>query len=319
MLRPLTEQRAPAELLVGLSTSDDAAVYLVAPGLAIVQTVDFFPPIVDEAYASGAIAAANAMSDVYAMGGEVLFGLNVTAWPEDVPLELLETALRGITDKMAEGGAVIAGGHTVIDREPKLGVAVTGRVHPQRLLLKSRLRVGDALYLTKPIGTGILTTAHKRGDLSAADLASAIACMTELNAEAARAAVDAGLHAATDVTGFSLVGHAYEMAQSSGVGVRISAEAVPLLPAAREQAERGVEFGGAQRNRAHFLRDGRVSLETVDDAMSSLLIDPQTSGGLLLGVPEGHEEAWRRSCADRGLRPALIGRAVIGAGVSVTR
>ena len=318
MLRPLSEQAAPAELLVGLSTSDDAAVYLIAPEIAIIQTLDFFPPIVDDAYASGAIAAANAMSDVYAMGGEVLFGLNISAWPEGVSLDLLEEALRGAAEKMHDGDAVIAGGHTVIDREPKLGLAVTGRAHPERLLLKSRLRERDALYLTKPLGTGILTTAHKRGDLSAADLASAVACMTALNRDAARAAIDAGLHAATDVTGFSLVGHAYEMAERSGVGIHLSAGRVPLLPGAREHAERGVEFGGAGRNREHFLRPDRVRLEGIDDVLASLLIDPQTSGGLLVAVPKAHLAKWLAACGARGVTATNIGNVIAGSGVTVT-
>src|SRR5436305_3858534 len=166
-------QKSPADLLVGLDVTDDAAVYLVARDLAIVETLDFFPPIVDDAYASGAIGAANAMSDVYAMGGEVLFALNIAAWPEDAPLSQLERVFQGAVDKIAEAGGAIAGGHTVIDREPKYGLAVTGRVHPERMLLKSNLRAGDTLWLTKPIGTGVLTTAHKIGDLDAADQASA--------------------------------------------------------------------------------------------------------------------------------------------------
>src|SRR5437867_846441 len=225
-------QKTPAELLVGLDTADDAAVYLVARDIAIVETLDFFPPIVDDAYASGAIGAANAMSDVYAMGGEVLFALNIAAWPEDAPLPQLERIFEGAIEKVAEAGGVVAGGHTVIDREPKYGLAVTGRVHPERILLKSRLRAGDALWLTKPIGTGVLTTAHKNGVLDAADLASAIASMVSLNQGAARAAVDSELHAATDITGFGLAGHAHEMADQSAVAIRIHADAVPLLPAA---------------------------------------------------------------------------------------
>src|SRR5256712_4024104 len=229
VLRPIRPQKPPAELVVGLDVADDAAVYVVGPDTAIVETLDFFPPIVDDAYASGAIGAANAMSDVYAMGGEVLFALNIAAWPEDAPLAQLEKVFQGAIDKVAEAGGVIAGGHTVIDREPKYGLAVTGRVHPERMLLKSRLRAGDALWLTKSIGTGVLTTAHKNGALAPEDLASVIASMVELNRGAARAAVAAGLHAATDITGFGLVGHAHEMAERSGLGVRIHANAVPLL------------------------------------------------------------------------------------------
>src|SRR6267142_3773874 len=265
----MREQKTPAELLVGLDVTDDAAVYLVARDTAIVETLDFFPPIVDDAYASGAIGAANAMSDVYAMGGEVLFGLNIAAWPEDAPLAQLERVFKGAIDTVAEAGGVIAGGHTVIDREPKYGLAVTGRVHPERILRKNALRAGDALWLTKPIGTGILTTAHKNGALAPEDLASVVASMVALNRGAARAAVEAGLHAATDVTGFALAGHAYEMADQSAVSVRIRAGLVPLLPGAREHA-RGASFGGLERNRAHFLEGGRVRFEGVDDDLRTL-------------------------------------------------
>lgn len=318
MLRPLSEQPVPPELLVGLSTSDDAAVYAVTPDHAIVQTLDFFPPIVDDAYASGAIAAANAMSDVYAMGGDVVFALAIVAWPDTLELHVLENAMRGMAEKMREGNAVIAGGHTVIDREPKLGLAVTGRVRPQDLLLKSTLRAGDALYLTKPIGTGLLTTAHKLGDCSVEDLASVIASMTALNRAAGLAAVEAGLHAATDVTGFSLVGHAHEMAERSGVAIRIRAGDVPLLPGARVHADRGVDFGGAQRNREYYLRPDRVRLEGIDDAMERLLIDPQTSGGILAGVPAEHAVAWERACATRGVTAWRVGEVVEGTGVTVT-
>jgi selenide, water dikinase len=314
----MRDQKTPAELLVGLEVTDDAAVYLIAPDIAIVETLDFFPPIVDDAYASGAIGAANAMSDVYAMGGEVLFALNIAAWPEDAPLSQLERVFQGATDKVAEAGAVIAGGHTVLDREPKYGLAVTGRVHPERMLLKSRLRAGDALWLTKPIGTGVLTTAHKNGDLEAADLASAIASMVSLNRAAAHAAVDAELHAATDVTGFSLVGHAHEMAERSTVGVRIRASLVPLLPGARRHAESGISFGGLERNRSYFDDGTKVRFEGVDSALRTLLLDPQTSGGLLVGVPAAHAEAWQRACAGKGVRPVRIGEVIAGSGVTVT-
>ena len=313
----MREQKTPAELLVGLDVTDDAAVYLIARDTAIVETLDFFPPIVDDAYASGAIGAANAMSDVYAMGGEVLFGLNIATWPEDAPLAQLERVFQGATDKIAEAGGVIAGGHTVLDREPKYGLAVTGRVHPDRMLLKSRLRAGDTLWLTKAIGTGVLTTAHKNGDLDAADLASTIASMVALNREAAQAAVDAELHAATDVTGFSLAGHAYEMAEQSSVGVRIHASLVPLLPGARKHAESGITFGGLERNRAYFDDGVKVRFEDVDDVLRTLLLDPQTSGGLLVGVPSAHAEAWQRACAARGVRPVQIGEVIASSAVVV--
>ncbi len=291
--------------------------YLVAPDVAIVETLDFFPPIVDDAYASGAIGAANAMSDVFAMGGEVLFALQIAAWPEDLSLAQLETLFRGAVDKVREAGGVVAGGHTVIDREPKFGLAVTGRVHPQRILLKSALRAGDALWLTKPIGTGVLTTAHKNGALSPEDLASTVAAMVKLNRDAARAAVEAGLHAATDVTGFALAGHAHEMAERSGLGVRLSAAAVPLLPGALKHAV-DADFGGLTRNRDHFLGGGRVSFDGVDEAMTTLLLDPQTSGGLLVGVPVAHADAWERARSAHGVDATRIGEVTEGQGVIVS-
>ena len=308
----------PPELLVGLAVADDAAVYAVAPDMAIVQTVDFFPPIVDDAYASGQIAAANAMGDVYAMGGEVLFALNVAAWPEEVPVEVLEELFAGAVDKVREAGGVIAGGHTIIDREPKFGLCVTGRVDPQRMLLKQNLRAGDELWLTKPIGTGLLTTAHKRALIAPEDLASVVASMVELGRPAAQAAVEAGLHAGTDVTGFGLAGHAHEMAERSGVEVRITASAVPLLPGARKHAGDGIDFGGLQRNRAHYLGGGLVRFEGVDEAAVALILDPQTSGGLLLGVPPAHRAAFERACAARGLRAWRVGEAAPGSGVVVS-
>jgi selenide, water dikinase len=313
----MRDQKSPAELLVGLDVADDAAVYLVAPDTAIVETLDFFPPIVDDAYASGAIGAANAMSDVYAMGGEVLFALNIAAWPEDAPLTQLERIFQGAIDKVAEAGGVIAGGHTVIDREPKYGLAVTGRVNPERILLKSRLRAGDTLWLTKPIGTGVLTTAHKNGALDAGDLASAVASMVNLNRAAGQAAVDAELHAATDITGFGLAGHAHEMADQSKVGVRIRANLMPLLPGARKHAESGISFGGLERNRSHFDDGAKVQFEGVDDSLRTLILDPQTSGGLLVGVPPAHADAWQRASSARGVTPVQIGEVIQGSGVIV--
>jgi len=308
----------PKELLVGLEIADDAAVYAVAPDMAIVETVDFFPPIVDDAYASGQIGAANSMSDVYAMGGEVLFALNIAAWPEDIPIEMLERLFAGAVDKVREAGGVVAGGHTIIDREPKFGQCVTGRVHPDRMLLKQHLRPGDELWLTKPIGTGILTTAHKRELITPEDLASVVASMAALNRGAARAAVAAGLHAGTDVTGFGLAGHAHEMAERSGVQVRIDASAVPLLPGARSHAEAGVDFGGMQRNREHFLGGGRVRFDGLDEAMTLLILDPQTSGGLLLGVPRAHRADLERALVANDVRAVPIGDVAPGSGVVVT-
>jgi selenide, water dikinase len=258
------------------------------------------------------------MSDVYAMGGEVLFALNVVAWPEDLSFEPLERLMQGAVDKIAEGDGVIAGGHTVIDREPKFGLAVTGRAHPDRLLTKGALRAGDALWLTKPVGTGVLTTAHKNGDLLPEDLASAVASMVALNRAAARAAVDAGVHAATDVTGFGLIGHAHEMAERSDLGIAIQASTVPLLPGARAHAERGVSFGGLERNTAYYVGEGHVRFAgSVDDATRRLLLDPQTSGGLLIGVPPAHAHRWEAARRRHDVAAWKVGEVVSGHGVAV--
>jgi selenide,water dikinase len=258
------------------------------------------------------------MSDVYAMGGEVLFALNIVAWPDDLSFDALERLMQGAVDKIAEGGGVIAGGHTVIDREPKFGLAVTGRVHPDRILTKGALRAGDTLWLTKPIGTGVLTTAHKNGDIAPEDLASAVASMVTLNRDAARAAVAAGLHAATDVTGFALAGHAHEMAERSSVAIRMDAAAMPLLPGARAHAALGVSFGGLERNTSYFVGEGHVRFDDkLDDATQRLMLDPQTSGGLLIGVPAAHAAAWDRERERHGVTAWPVGGVIVGSGVTV--
>ena len=314
----MSRQKTPEQLVVGLATADDAAVYVVAPGVGIVETVDFFAPIVDDPYAFGQIAAANAMSDVYAMGGEVLFALNVAAWPEDLDLAPLEAIFAGGVDKIAEAGGVIAGGHTVQDDEPKYGLAVTGRVDPDHILIKGAVRVGDALYLTKPLGTGLVTTAHKRGEVRPEDLASAVASMTSLNREASRAAVAAGARAATDITGFGLLGHAWEMAMASHVEIRIQAASVPLLPGAIWYAERGMRSGGLSRNTEFFLAEGRVRFDgELPFPLHDVLLDPQTSGGLFVALPAGAAARFERDASARGVQAVRIGEAIAGSGVSV--
>lgn len=317
MLRHLTEQDVPPELLVGLRNADDAAVWLVAPGVAIVETVDFFAPIVDEPYAFGQIAAANAMSDVYAMGGEVLFALNIAAWPEDMDLAPFGEILRGGVDKVREAGGVIVGGHTVQDKEPKYGLAVTGRVDPDRVLTRDAARVGDALYLTKPLGTGLITTAAKGGVARAEDVASVVASMVALNREAARAAVGAGVRAATDVTGFGLVGHAWEVAAASGVGLRLRASTVPLLPGTLDYAAKKTISGGLRRNVDYFLSDGRVTFEGVGQELRDVLIDPQTSGGLLVAAPRDVAARFERESERRGVSATRVGEVASGSGVRV--
>jgi len=269
---------------VDAATRDDAAVYRLAPDRAIVATVDFFTPIVDNPADWGAIAAANALSDLYAMGARPLFGLNLVGWPrEKLPFELLGEVLRGAGEVARRAGCAVVGGHSIDDAEPKFGMAVFGEAHPDRLLTNAGARPGDALVLTKPVGTGILTTALKRGELTEAELAEAVAVMTTLNDGAARAALEAGASAATDVTGFGLLGHLGNMVTASGVGVRLSAGAVPILARARGLAVRGVVPGGSRRNR-EAATDVDWS-DAVAEPERVLMTDAQTSGGLLLAIP----------------------------------
>lgn len=252
--------------------------------LALVQTVDFFAPIVDDPYTFGQIAAANALSDVYAMGGEPMTALNIVGFPSGkLPIEVLTEILRGGQDKVHEAGAFVVGGHSIIDEELKFGLAVTGRAHPARILSNANAAVGDRLVLTKPIGTGLLATAEKRGILGTAERDALYASMCKLNAEASREALAVGARCATDITGFGLLGHAAHIAAASGVSLRIRADRVPLLPGARAAWEQGIRTGGADRNESH-LRP-LVDWNATPDVLQALLIDPQTSGGLLVAVP----------------------------------
>ena len=318
VLRPLAQRTHP-DLLVGLQTSDDAAVYRLSPELAIIQTVDFFTPIVDDPWTYGAIAAANSMSDVYAMGGDVLLALNIAAFPDNLPAEVLTAIFEGGASKVAEAGAVIAGGHTVTDDEPKYGLSVTGTIHPDRILTKAGAQPGDRIFLTKPLGTGIVTTALKREAVAAEHVAAAVESMSTLNRAASLAArAVGGIHACTDITGFGLLGHASEVATKSEVALRLEASAIPLLPGAVEYAAAGQIPGGLDRNRAFFTAaDGGVRIEaTVDAAIATLLFDPQTSGGLLLSVDGGRVEALRGAFETAGLPLWEIGAVVSGRGSS---
>ncbi|HEU5379268.1 MAG TPA: selenide, water dikinase SelD [Ktedonobacteraceae bacterium] len=290
VLRPLTNHPAPPALLVGLNAADDAAVYQVNEQQAIISTADFFPPVVDDAYAFGAIAAANALSDIYAMGGQPLMAINLVAWPDNLEPELLSDILRGGSDIVAQAGAIVAGGHTVTDKEPKYGLAVTGMVHPQRIFTKGGARPGDVLVLGKPLGTGLLTTAHKREQVEEEDLEAALRSMMQLNRQASQALLSLGerVHAVTDITGFGLLGHAWEMASQSLAGMRISFEALPLLPNTRRYAEMGCITGGAQRNQEYLSAHVRLA-EHVDPFEQEVLWDPQTSGGLFAAIAS---EAW---------------------------
>jgi len=283
VLAPLPRQM-DARLLVGSETFDDAGVFRLSDDLALVQTVDFFAPIVDDPYAFGQIAAANALSDVYAMGGEPLTALCIAAFPTStLPLSVLTEILRGAQDKVREAGAVVAGGHTVVDDEPKFGLAVTGRVDPRRLLTNAAAVPGDVLVLTKPLGTGILSTAAKRNLLDDDTQRTMIAAMSRLNANASRAALALGARCATDITGFGLLGHLSHIARASTITARIEIARLPLLPRARELAEAGVSTGGADRNE-EFLEQ-RVDWGVCTDVDRTLLVDPQTSGGLLVALP----------------------------------
>lgn len=311
-MRPLSDKFNPADfpaLLVGLGDPDDAAVYRIDDTTAIIQTMDFFPPVVDDAYAFGAIAAANAMSDVYAMGGEVMLALNIAAWRDDLPLELLSEIFRGAADKMAEGNGVIAGGHTITDDEPKFGLSVTGTVRPDRIIKKGGARAGDLLVLTKPLGSGLLTTAGKNGVASAAHLQNAIDWMMRLNRGAAQAMQQAGIRSATDITGYGLLGHAYEMADASGVAFRFHADSLPVLEGALEYAAQKQIPGGAGRNKLYL--EGKVNFaRALDDDRYEILFDPQTSGGLLMAVPPAALETLTQVLDSRGAAHWVIGDVV---------
>lgn len=283
VLRPLTKHAAPPELLVGLQAADDAAVYRVNGQQAVISTADFFPPVVDDPYIFGAVAAANALSDVYAMGGQALMAINLVAWPDNLDFAILSEILRGGADIVAEAGAVIAGGHTVTDREPKYGLAVTGIVHPERILSKGGAQPGDMLILGKPLGTGLITTAHKREQVDESDLAAAVASMMQLNRKASQALQRPGVHAVTDITGFGLLGHAWEMASQSLCGMRIEYDTLPLLPNARRYAKLGHVTGGAERNASYFMPHVRID-ERLNEVDREILWDPQTSGGLFASI-----------------------------------
>jgi selenide,water dikinase len=298
------------DLLVGLGRADDAAVYRLTPDLAIVETVDFFPPVVDDPFTWGAIAAVNAMSDVYAMGGEVLFALAVAGFPREMPKSIIAEVFRGGAEKVAEAGGVIAGGHTVIDAEPKYGLCVTGRVHPDQIFIKGGLRAGDRLFLSKPLGTGVITTAAKDDAASDEVVAGAVESMLRLNRGAAHVARAVGVRGATDITGFGLLGHAAEMVEASGAGVAISAARLPFLPGARELADQGRFSGGMKRNRRHL--DAALGSRLIIDpalpaGLVGLLTEAETSGGLLFSVSPDRAADVLPAFIARGERCAEIG------------
>jgi selenide,water dikinase len=303
-----------ADLLVGLDPADDAAVYRLDDERALVFTVDFFPPVVDDPRAFGAIAATNALNDVFAMGGRPLLALSVTAFPEELPTEMLGEILAGADEVVRDAGAILAGGHTIRDDEPKYGLAVVGTVHPDGIWPKSGARPGDALFLTKPLGTGLILQAQRDGRAPAGALDAAVAAMRTLNRDAADALRPFTPNAVTDVTGFGLLGHAYEMASRSGVRVELDAAALPALPSALELAEAGVRTGGDRRNRDYAGPHVESEASPTHDALA---FDPQTAGGLLVALPADKSAVLTATFDAAGLELYRVGRVVEGDGVAL--
>ncbi len=319
VLRHLPRNAHP-DLLVGHEHFDDAGVFRLREDYALVQTLDFFPPLVDDPFTFGQIAAANALSDVYAMGGEPLTVMNIVGFPDkDLPNEVLIDILRGGAERCAAAGAVIVGGHSVRDAEVKYGLSVTGWIDPRRIFSNGGAKPGDVFVLTKPIGSGTMTTARKNDLIGDDDLAEAVAVMVELNRGARDAMVEAAAHAATDITGFGLVGHAFEMADASGVTIEIEAAAVPLLRRALDFARDGVLTRAHKGTISHL--GTRLIAGGVEPALLGLLCDAQTSGGLLIALPADRADALTVALARQGTpAAAVIGRAVKGeAAISIRK
>ncbi|MDQ0903874.1 selenide, water dikinase SelD [Paenibacillus sp. V4I7] len=307
VIKSLPTTVANPNLLVGIDTSDDAGVYKLSEELALVQTVDFFTPIVDDPYSFGQVAAANAISDIYAMGGKPLTALNIVAFPiKTLPKQVLADILRGAGDKMQEAGITLVGGHSIDDNEPKFGLAVTGLVHPGKIRTNAGAKPGDKLILTKPIGVGILTTSIKKDRLNEEEIQRVTQVMATLNKVAAETMEPYNVHACTDVTGFGLMGHSLEMAKGSGVGIRITAEDVPVLPRVRELAEEGFVPGGTKNNFAH-VQESITFAESLDQISQWILCDAVTSGGLLISVDGEQADELLSKLKDAGVEASLIG------------
>jgi len=318
VLRPLRQifldEQFPG-LLVGLGSPDDAAVYRVSDEMALIFTLDFFTPVVDDPYTYGAVAAANAMSDVYAMGGKVLLALSIAAFPPQLPAGAVSEILRGAAEKVAEAGGVIAGGHTIDDKEPKFGLAVVGSVHPDHVVRKGGARPGDVLLLTKPLGSGLITTAAKGDAADPADLQAAIGSMLRLNRRAAELAQQVELHAMTDVTGFSLLGHGCEMAEQSQASLHFRVDSLPFLPGVSRYAGEWLFPGGTFNNQRAY--GAQVTFHGLGDEMRALLYTPETSGGLLVALPPPEAdrlESLLRAASEPVWR---VGSVVEGAGLQV--
>lgn len=303
------------DLLVGLRDPDDAAVWRLSDEQAIVVTTDFFTPVVDTPYEYGSIAATNSISDIYAMGGKPFLALNIAALPEDLPSEYLSEIMRGGAEKAKEAGVVIAGGHTVKDKEPKYGLVVIGFVHPQKMMSKGGLKVGDVLVLTKPIGTGVTTTALKQERIEEVHLKEVIESMSKLNKKAGELANEFNLIGGTDITGFGLIGHAVEMMKASKVGIRFNFDDIPLLSGAKSYAEKGIFPGGAFDNKKYY--ESYVEFGNLNEPSQMLTFDPQTSGGLLLGVPKDKLADFKKKAEETNQQVWAIGEATSGTGIQV--
>jgi selenide,water dikinase len=304
------------DLLVGLEAGDDAAIFKVNEHTAIIHTLDFFTPIVDDPYTFGAIAAANAMSDVYAMGGEVQLALNICGFPSDLPVEIMSEILRGGAEKVKEAGGVLAGGHTIIDKEPKYGLAVVGSVHPNRILAKEGANPGDFLVITKPLGVGIITTALKENKVNISHLKLAVNNMKSLNREASQALLRVGITACTDITGFALLGHCYELTEKSKVGIELYLHKLPLLDGARDYAKKKFFPGGSCRNERHYQH--HVNFDAaIPDEVKMLLYTPETSGGLLATVPKKSQQVLEQEFLKAKIPYWIIGQVVEGSGLQV--
>lgn len=296
------------DLLVGFSTADDAGVFRINDRQALVQTVDFFPPIVDDPYDFGQIAAANALSDVYAMGGRPLTALNIVCFPSsDMPLEILTTILKGGTEKIEEAGAVVVGGHSIKDKELKYGIAATGLIDPDRIITNARARIGDQLFLTKPLGTGLITTGIKNNIVGAQLTAIVTAQMAQLNKKACELMMQFEADAATDITGYGLLGHALEMALASRVTIRFFSELLPLMPEVLQLAQAGMIPVGAKANR-DYVQNHVLMPDAIDENLAHVMYDPQTSGGLLIAVAKEKAERFEGELQRQEIFGQMIGQ-----------
>jgi selenide,water dikinase len=319
VLRPVKNIFDPAaypDLIVGLESPDDAAIWRLSDEQAIVVTTDFFTPVVDTPYEYGSIAAANSLSDVYAMGGRPFLALNIAALPDHLPAEISSEILRGGAEKAREAGVVIAGGHTVKDKEPKYGLVAIGFVHPQKIISKSGLKPGDVLVLTKPLGAGVTTTALKQEKSEEAHVKEAIEWMSRLNRTAGELAVEFGVRGGTDITGFGFLGHASEMAEASGVSLHFEFSQIPLLSGAHGYAERGIFPGGAFDNKGYFEKFVQFSTD-INEPSQMLLFDPQTSGGLLFGVAREKLSTFEARAKELNQPYWVVGEVHTGKGIEV--